>query len=125
MAIHFPLSGYPDAAVATCGLSYIRQRLGRDDYKSGRMVTYVSRLIEKRGFPQPLPSMSVRKPDLIDGVTVNSRWLRPAVDQWFDDFLPPAAALALDEAARKAAAADMDAAAANLGRLRVVGGLEA
>ena len=123
MALHtLPMSGAGDDAEPTCHLYYIRRRLGREDYGDGRLVTYVSKLIEKAGFPKPLPHMSTRKVELIEHVTNNSRWLRPAVDQWFDDFLPPEAVAAMDAAAMSAAASDMDEAAKTLGSLRVVGG---
>lgn len=106
----------------TCNLNYIRRRLGRSDYSDRRMVTFVTQLVDQRGFPQPLPSM--RKGMLTGDVTQHSSWLRPAVETWLDNFLPPEAAVALDRQAMAAAASEMDAAAAGLG-LRVVGGRDA
>lgn len=107
----------------TCTLSFIRRRLGRAGYSDRRMVTYVTLLIAERGFPQPLPSM--RKGALTSAVTQHSSWLRPAVETWLDNFLPPEAATALDRQAMAAAASEMDDAARSLGLLRVVGGRDA
>lgn len=105
----------------TCHLYYVRRRLGREDYGDGRLVTYITKLIDQCGFPKPLPHLAIRKAGLVEHVTNQSRWLRPAVDQWFDDFLPPETAVALDAAAMAAAGAEMDDAARGLA-LRVVGG---
>lgn len=114
----------PDAP-RTCTLGYIRAALGRRDYGDKRMVTYVTLLVEHHGFPKPLPTL--RKKALTGAVTPDSNWLRDAVDAWLEDFLPPEAGAQLDAAAKAAAAADMDNAAAQLGRgrLRVVGGSQA
>lgn len=97
----------------------IVRRLGRDHYGPGRRVTYVTKLVDERGFPAPYPSMI--KGALVSGVTRDSRWPRAAVETWFDNFLPPEAHAALDAAAMAAAAADMDDRAGNL---RLVGGTD-
>lgn len=113
----------PDENVAdepTCTLYYIRQRLGRRDFKEGRFIKYLGLLIAERGFPPPLPDMI--GPRLVDKVTHRSRWLRDAVDAWLEDFLPPDNAAQVDRAAQQAAAADMDAAAQNLGLRLIAGG---
>lgn len=104
------------------GILYIRQRLGRTDFKNRRIVQYVSLLVRDKGFPPPLPSM-VRN-ELTEDVTMKSQWFRHAVDAWIDDFLPPDNAMSVDTAAKAAAALDMDAAAAGLGgrNLRLVAG---
>jgi len=96
----------------TCSLWYIRARLGRRDYQDKRMVAYVTRLIEAQSFPPPLPCLKGQ--DLCAAVTAKSRWLRPAVDAWLEDFLPPANAAQVDQAALNAAAHEMDAAAHGL-----------
>jgi hypothetical protein len=126
MACH-SLSGFALATDIdpTCTIWYIQRRAGITDFKSKRTVAYVTKLIEQKGFPRPLPGLNTRRAELVDEVTPRSKWQRPAVDQWFDDWLPPATTAALDEAARAAAASEMDASAANLGRLKLVGGREA
>jgi hypothetical protein len=83
-------------------LWYIRRRLGIQHFKDRRSVSYITKLIEQRGFPKPLPDMSTRRAELIDGVTIRSRWLRPAVEQWLTDYLPRDAAVAVEEARRAA-----------------------
>jgi hypothetical protein len=99
----------------TYDIRQIAAKLGyaRRDHRALR--GFVTALIDQRGFPAPLPSLA-RGPELLitDGVTSHSKWLAPAVDAWLDNFLPPAAALALDAAARRAAAQDMDHAATTL-----------
>ncbi|MED5545645.1 MAG: hypothetical protein VYD90_10365 [Pseudomonadota bacterium] len=103
---------------ATIGIIPIAQRLGRGDYKSRRLVRYMTALVREAGFPPPLPCLVGQH--LEHGVTMKSQWQRDAVDAWLDNFLPPDNALACDQAAKTAAAAEMDQAAAGL-RL-VVGG---
>jgi hypothetical protein len=125
MAFQYQNLGFPNEASPTCSILEICRRLGRDHYRSGRRVTYLNKLIEQRGFPPPLPDMSTRKRDLIADVTVNSRWIRAAVEAWFDNFMPPEALASIDAAALAAAAAEMDDAAGMLGGLRLVGGREA
>lgn len=124
MSLHSPMLGAIDAEDAdepTCTLSYIRRRLGRLDFREGRMVKYLGLLIQDRGFPPPLPDMIGSR--LVLTVTPRSRWLRPAVDAWLEDTLPPDNAGQVDHVARQAAAAAMDAAAFNLGGpLRLVAG---
>jgi hypothetical protein len=123
MSLHSPvgLSSAEDADEPTCTLYYIRRRLGRPDFKEGRMVKYVGLLIAEKGFPPPLPDMVGKR--LVEHVTVRSRWLRHAVDAWLEDTLPPDNAGQVDKVALQAAAADMDAAAFNLGGgLRVIAG---
>lgn len=101
----------------TVTISSIGRRLGVRDMSARRLCGYVTQLIDQRGFPKPLPAYRGKK--LHDEVIIHSRWVKPAVDAWFDTFLPPEALAALDAQARQAAAAEMDAAAAGL---RLVGG---
>jgi hypothetical protein len=89
-------------------LSYVRTKLGILHFGDRRSIAYVTKLIEQRGFPKPLPGMSTRQAKLIDGVTTKSRWLRVAVDQWFDDYLPREVAASVEEARRVKAGAEMD-----------------
>lgn len=110
----------PDLAnEGTVGIWYIRRRLGRTDYKDRRIVRLVSLLIAEKGFPPPLPCLKGKR--LMEEVTTHSEWLRPAVDAWLVDFLPPDNAMSVDRAAMADAAREMDEAAGNLG-LRVIAG---
>jgi len=110
----------PSDDAPTCTLSYIKRQLGRGDFGDRRMCTYVRALMQHEGFPPPLPCLVKR--ELTREVTPKSRWIRSAVDAWIEDFLPPANAAAVDRIAQLQAADDMDAAAANLGRLAVIQG---
>ncbi len=96
----------------TCTIWYVRRRLGRQDYQRIRLIRLIEQLIAQMGFPPPLPQLSAG--ELVADVTLNSAWNRPAVDAWLDDRLPPENAAALDDQAKAAAAAEMDAAAGNL-----------
>lgn len=107
---------------ATCDLTYIRRRLGRQGWGDRRTCTLVQQLVDHRQFPAPFPSTQGKARELTDAVTGNSTWLRAAVDQWFDGYLTPAAGAALDAAAMAQAAQDMDARAGQLGALKLVGG---
>lgn len=120
MSVHASLAHPSEVDEPTCTLWYIQNRLGRSDYGERRMVTYVTLLIREHDFPPPLPTL--RRGILTRDVVARSRWIRTAVDAWLEDFLPPANAEALDKAARRAAADDMDEAARNLGRLTLVQG---
>lgn len=100
----------------TCNLYYIRRQLGRQNYGDRRMVTYVGLLIDRHGFPPPLPTLV--RAGLVTGVTSDSRWHRGAVDAWLDDFLPPDNSAQVDRAALTAAASEMDNAAGHLQLIR-------
>lgn len=104
----------------TVGILYIRRRLGQYTYGAGRLCTFVTLLVRDKGFPPPLPLLL--HGELTDAVTMKSQWFRHAVEAWLSDFLPPDNAMSVDRAAKAAAAADMDAAAAQLGKLRLVVG---
>jgi hypothetical protein len=105
----------------TVNLTWIRKQLGfraSDDL----LVTYIEALIEQREFPRPFPHLA-RGGMLSDDIhPMKSEWIRAAVEAWLASFLPPSAAAAIDAAAAREAAADMDAMAGNL---RIVGGVEA
>lgn len=113
----------PAADEGTVGIIYLRRRLGQDDYKERRLVNYISKLVKECGFPPPLPALKGTR--LVHEVNMGSKWIRAAVEAWLDDFLPPDNAMSMDRAAMAAAASDMDAAAANLGNLRVIAGGQA
>ncbi|MBT0667008.1 hypothetical protein HT136_01330 [Novosphingobium profundi] len=97
---------------STIGIYAIAKALGRSDYKARRLVSYVSALVREASFPPPLPVLVAQR--LEHGVTLKSQWQRDAVDAWLDNFLPPDNALAVDQAAKNAAAAEMDQAAMGL-----------
>ena len=115
------LTPSPRAAMAlseagtTCTLWWIRAELGRTDCSDARFVGYVQDLVDSCGFPPPFPS-KLKGQDLTRAVTVRSMFRRDAVQAWLDDFLPPDCAARLDDAAHRAAAADLDARAFGLGR---------
>jgi len=111
----------PDADEPTCTLLWLRRQLGRQDLTPGRFVRMVEALIANSGFPPPLPSFSQSK-GLVLEVNQRSCWIRVAVEAWLQDFLPPANACAIDAAAMREAASDLDAAAANLGKLHLIQG---
>lgn len=121
MARHapIPLPG-ADADEHNCTIWYIRRRLGRLDYGIDRLTTLLKGLIDSHGFPPPLPYL--RANQLVQDVSDKASWIRAVVDQWLIDFLPPEGAAALDAQARRAAAEEMDARAANLqlGRPRAI-----
>lgn len=94
----------------TVGLNYIMAELGKDGHSARWQVRFVNLLIDRNGFPHPLPDM--RGATLITGVTTHSKWQRHAVDQWFLDRLPPEAAAAEEAQRQLAANDDMDEAAA-------------
>lgn len=110
-----------DGDPPTCNLQWICKHLGHDSSEAGQ-VTYVRGLIHGWGFPKPLPHLAHGGKVSNDIHPTRSQWIRTAVEAWLADFLPPAGAAALDAAAQRAAAADMDA---NAMKLRVVGGTEA
>lgn len=106
----------------TVGVDWIMRRAGRRQgkhrYGPARQVAYLNLLISECGFPPPYPELVTGKngaPDrLVTEVTPSSQFPRNAVEAWFEDYLPPASAAAIDDRARAAAAHDMDAAAGNL-----------
>lgn len=120
MSLHSILSPQAGADQATVGILYIRQRLGRQDFKNRRIIQYVTLLMRDKGFPPPLPSMVGGR--LTDDVTIKSQWFRNAVDAWLGDFLPPDNAASVDKVAQQAAAHEMDQAAASLGNFKVIRG---
>lgn len=109
------------SAPPTCNIQWICKQLGFRGSDAAR-VKYVSGLIATHGFPPPLPHLKWGG-GISDAVNATrSEWLRAGVLKWFDDYMPPAAAAALEEQAELAAAEEMDRAAGNLA---LVGGTEA
>lgn len=121
MSIHSSIRGRAivDDPEHSCTLGFIKRRLGAT-MSDKRMCAYVTELISKKGFPEPMPAF--RCGQLIEHVIPHSRWVRAGVEVWFDNYLPPEAHAAIDAASRAAAADDMDQAATGLGKLRLVGG---
>lgn len=109
----------PDGEEPTVSLHWICRQLGFSGSHEARK-RYVSGLIQAEGFPHPLPHLAHGGRVSRAIHPARSQWLRAGVDAWLADFLPPAGHAALDAAAERAAAADMDGAA-----LRLVGGTEA
>ena len=105
----------------TCNLQWICNQLGHDGSEA-RQVAYVAGLIAEEGFPRPFPHLAHGGGLSRDIHPTRSQWLRAGVEAWLADFLPPAGAAAIDAAAQRAAAAEMDDMA---GKLRLVGGTEA
>jgi hypothetical protein len=102
----------------TVTFHWLRRTVCPDGFKDGRALTYITLLIDQRGFPPPLPTMVLgrgEKPSrLVDGVCSASMWSRAAVEAWLDDQLPPGTAAAIDRRAQAAAATEMDGAAFHL-----------
>ena len=98
-----------------CSLSTIGNRLGLIDATLATLIRYVRALNVERGFPDTV-TPRLLKGHLVEGpaaITHKSMWRRDAVDQWFDNALPPTIAAGLD----RAEAARVDAlVAARLGQ---------
>lgn len=103
---------------ATCSFYYVKSLLGVHRFSDDRTASYLQTLVDEHNFPPPLPTPLV-KGRITLKAHPRSRWVRPAVDAWFEGYMPPAAAAAMDAKAMAEAAAAMDANAANL---RLVGG---
>lgn len=106
-----------DNAENTCSIHYVKRALGVHRMSDRRAADYLSLMVEHHGFPPPLPCLVAKK--LVTQPHPNSQWIRDAVDLWLFDWLPPEAAAALGRIDQDEAAAEMDAAAANL---KLVGG---
>lgn len=103
----------PHDGTPCCNLHWIGKQLGHDGSEKN-LEDYVAELIDGAGFPRPLPHRK-HGGGLSFGVSYSrSQWIRAGVIKWLEDYLPPAAAAALDDAARAEAAEEMDQAARNL-----------
>lgn len=118
----------PDAETRPVTLWYVGAR-GGWDLPAATLARHVQSLVDGHGFPPPIPAPVRATRNAGGGLTIavsavalhvvtRSTWPRLAVDRWFDQWLPPQDAEALDEGHRRAAAADMDSAARGL---RLVG----
>lgn len=110
-----------DGDPPTCNLSWICKQLGHEGSEASQ-VAYAQGLIATTGFPRPLPHLAHGGRVSLDIHPTRSQWIRAAVEAWLADWFPPAGAAALDAAAVRLAAEEMDAMACNL---RLVGGTEA
>lgn len=103
-----------DNGPPTVSLHWICAQLGYARKTDECRERYITNLIDKRGFPAPLPHEDA-KGEIQDSVSAKrSQWVRQGVEAWLGDYLPPAAAAALDSEAAEIAAAEMDEAAGNL-----------
>lgn len=107
-AFHLPAA----ADAPTLGFYDIVRRLGVMGRTDRYQVAYIDGLIERYGFPKPLPLLNRRV--WIEGAHPKARWNRAAVEAWELDRLPPEAATAVDRAALAEAGDRMDARAAAL-----------
>jgi hypothetical protein len=93
-------------------LWYIATRAGVGDRSDNWVLNYVRELHANESFPGPLPYYDSRKKR--PGIHLQSRWLRAAVDAWFDGFLPPHLVTVSDERTLSRDAELLDRAAAEL-----------
>jgi hypothetical protein len=118
-----PIRALPPSAAQgrqdpTCGLFDILARLGQAQAGTRRRspawaARYIQALIDREGFPAPLPILHGDK--LCREIRTRSRWQLAAVDAWFDDQAGPAASNHVDAAAARQAAQAMDERAFHLG----------
>lgn len=73
----------------SCTLWYIAMRAGRSEKSGGWLLSYVRLLHLNEGFPPPLPDYVLKTGKRKEGIHLESRWVREAVDAWFNQFLPP------------------------------------
>jgi hypothetical protein len=107
-AIHLPAA----ADAPTLGFFDIVRRLGVMGRSNTWQVAYIDGLIERYGFPKPLPLLNRNR--WIEGAHIKARWNRAAVEAWELDRLPPDAATAVDRNLLAEAGERMDARAAAL-----------
>lgn len=75
-----------DQPLRGVSLWYVARRAGVSDRSDAWVLNYVRQLHDKEGFPAPLPYYDSRKKR--DGIHLQSRWPRPAIDAWFEGFIP-------------------------------------
>lgn len=79
---------------------------------------YIRTMVDKAGFPEPLPALNRSAGELTtgaDAVTPKANWQRAAVDAWFDRRLPPGARAA--DQSHDATADQLDERAGNINDL--------
>jgi hypothetical protein len=86
---------------------YIARRAGISDRSDAWILNTIRNLIAQEAFPKPLPHFDLQGRRR-DAVNLHSRWIRAAVDAWFDGQLPPhvAASIADRRAANDGALLD-------------------
>lgn len=86
---------------------YIATRAGISDRSDQWVLNYIRELIAQENFPAPLPYFGLNAKRRV-GINIHSRWIRPAVDAWFEGMLPPnlVAAVADRQAANDAVKLD-------------------
>lgn len=113
----------------TYGIGDVVRRLGQEQHGSRPrsihwQIGYIADLVAKCGFPAPLPlrvrDRATGEHHLSTAVQRGSRWQRAAVDQWFEDLLPPGAAG--DVGDQRAGDAIMDERAKAIGLHMIEGG---
>jgi hypothetical protein len=82
----------PAGSPGGVSLWYIATRAGVSHRSQGWILNYVRLLVKNEGFPAPLPTFRLVTGERVPGIVPASRWLRGAVDAWFDGYLPPIAA---------------------------------
>lgn len=97
---------------AGVSLWYIARRAGVIEWSETRILAYVRLLHAQEGFPPPIPSF--RSGALRRGIHFKSRWVRFAVDAWFDGRVPPQLAEAANDLQSRRDAELLDARAAEL-----------
>lgn len=92
---------------------YIAGRAGISDRSAAWILSTIRQLIAQEGFPKALPHFDLqgrKRPE----INLHSRWVRPAVDAWFDGQMPPHLA---EVAANRQAANDAQKLDARAGEL--------
>ena len=97
----------------TVGIWFIKRMTGHARKGDASLVRYVEGLIAKHGSPPPLPLFRNGGTIQTD-ISADSRWLRAAVMEWLEGFLPPSTTAALSQDQQQDAAEALDAAAARL-----------
>lgn len=120
MAFAAPAPVPPGRPSFTYGLGDTMRRFGQEHRSTRWQIDYLTRLIASDGFPAPLPLPS--REGLTRDVKPRSRWPQDSVDRWFDDRTPPTDGI--DPRAARLAGDIMDARAASMSPLRLVGGTE-
>lgn len=79
-------------------LWYIATRAGIADRSDAWVLNYARMLVANNNFPAPLPYYSFTG-KAREGIHFGSRWLRAAVDAWFDGLMPPHLCVIANDAA--------------------------
>jgi predicted DNA-binding transcriptional regulator AlpA len=67
---------------------YIAKKAGISDRSDGWILNTIRNWIAQENFPKPLPHYDLQNRRRAE-VNLHSRWIRAAVDAWFDGQLPP------------------------------------